>query len=456
MTIARRLGFLGTAIMFGVALAVIGLTPTVLAQSQSSDAELSGWPEFSGIELTKISKYKYKANVYHSVSQTTVTATVNHSGASYVVKLGGVEDDDRVISLAVGSNVITIEVTAEDGQTTRTYTITVNRASASDLTTGELSTDLPPLNFRVIKLSTNQAILLYKVPENRGIFGRQTERYKHDGEDFVSLGSGPRFTSDTDMGGSSSFIGTGASVMSGALYKYTLRLSDSEGSIVIESSVIVRIPRYSIFSSSSNAAQADATLSNLTLTGAEDFLNESSTNSSFWREDQGYKATVPNSVSETTVTPTLNQSDASYVIKIGGVTDSDGTVQLAEGVNIITIKVTAADETYFRLYTLTVKRGFANTPATGAPTITGTAQVGQTLTASTAGISDADGWDNVTYSYQWLADDAEIDGATSSTYTLQSSDNGKVIKVRVTFTDDRGFSESLTSAGTSAVVLGGL
>ena len=97
-----------------------------------------------------------------------------------------------------------------------------------------------------------------------------------------------------------------------------------------------------------------------------------------------------------------------------------------------------------------------NNAATGAPTISGTAQVGQTLTASTTGISDSDGLTNVTYSYQWLADDAEIDGATSSTYTVQSTDNGKVIKVRVTFDDDAGYEESLTSAGTSAVVLGGL
>ena len=97
-----------------------------------------------------------------------------------------------------------------------------------------------------------------------------------------------------------------------------------------------------------------------------------------------------------------------------------------------------------------------NTPATGAPTISGTPQVGQTLTASTSGISDADGLTNVSYSYQWLADDTEIDGATSSTYTPQSSDNGKVIKVRVTFTDDAGSDESLTSEGTAAVVMGGL
>ena len=97
-----------------------------------------------------------------------------------------------------------------------------------------------------------------------------------------------------------------------------------------------------------------------------------------------------------------------------------------------------------------------NNLATGAPTISGTAQVGQTLTASISGIADTDGLDNVSYSYQWLADDTDIDGATSSTYTVQSSDNGKAIKVRVTFTDDKGNNESLTSAGTSAVVLGGL
>ncbi len=98
----------------------------------------------------------------------------------------------------------------------------------------------------------------------------------------------------------------------------------------------------------------------------------------------------------------------------------------------------------------------ANTPATGAPNISGTAQVGQTLTAGTSGISDADGLTNVTYSYQWLADDTEINDATNSIYTVQASENGKVIKVRVTFTDDAGYAESLTSEGTSAVVMGGL
>ena len=62
-----------------------------------------------------------------------------------------------------------------------------------------------------------------------------------------------------------------------------------------------------------------------------------------------------------------------------------------------------------------------NSPATGAPTINGTAQVGETLTANTSGIADADGLGNVQYEYQWLADDAEISGgATNATYTLAS------------------------------------
>ena len=93
----------------------------------------------------------------------------------------------------------------------------------------------------------------------------------------------------------------------------------------------------------------------------------------------------------------------------------------------------------------------ANTPATGAPTITGAAQVGETLTADTTGIADADGLANASFSYQWLADDADISGATDATYTLADSDVGKTITVQVSFTDDAGNEETLTSAATAAV-----
>ena len=92
-----------------------------------------------------------------------------------------------------------------------------------------------------------------------------------------------------------------------------------------------------------------------------------------------------------------------------------------------------------------------NTPATGAPTISGAVQVEETLTADTSGITDEDGLTNVSFSYQWLADDTDISGATASSYTLVDSDEGKAIKVRVSFTDDAGNAESLTSSATAAV-----
>ena len=92
-----------------------------------------------------------------------------------------------------------------------------------------------------------------------------------------------------------------------------------------------------------------------------------------------------------------------------------------------------------------------NSPATGGPRIDGTAQVGQTLTADTSGITDDDGLDNVAYAYQWLADDGDIAEATGSAYILQASDEGAVIKVRVSFTDDAANLELLTSTPTAVV-----
>ena len=88
-----------------------------------------------------------------------------------------------------------------------------------------------------------------------------------------------------------------------------------------------------------------------------------------------------------------------------------------------------------------------NTAATGQPIIIGITTVGSTLTANTSSISDANGIVNTTFTYQWLHSDTAISGATGSIYTVASADEGSAIKVRVTFTDDDGFSESLTSAG---------
>ena len=92
-----------------------------------------------------------------------------------------------------------------------------------------------------------------------------------------------------------------------------------------------------------------------------------------------------------------------------------------------------------------------NSPAIGAPAISGTVQVGEELTAGTSGIADEDGLENAAFSYQWLAEGSDISGATARTYTLSNSDEGKAIKVKVSFTDDAGNDETLTSVPTAAV-----
>ena len=96
-----------------------------------------------------------------------------------------------------------------------------------------------------------------------------------------------------------------------------------------------------------------------------------------------------------------------------------------------------------------------NSVAAGEPTISGTAQVNETLTASVSGITDADGLSGVQFNYQWIrtssGTDTDIPNATNQTYQMAPADEGATIKVRVSFTDQAGHSESLISAPTVAV-----
>ena len=105
---------------------------------------------------------------------------------------------------------------------------------------------------------------------------------------------------------------------------------------------------------------------------------------------------------------------------------------------------------------LTLRKQVENTPQTGAPAISGTAQVGRTLSADTSGISDADGLGSGVFEYQWVRSDGTTDtdiaGATDSTYALVDADEGATIKVRVSFTDGGGNPESQTSAATATVI----
>ena len=147
-------------------------------------------------------------------------------------------------------------------------------------------------------------------------------------------------------------------------------------------------------------------------------------------------------------------SEGTYNTSIEGATGSTYVPVAADEGMSIKVRIGFTDDAgYYESFTSGASAAVtaANNPATGAPTISGTAQVGETLTASTPGIADSDGLTNVTFTYQWLADDAAISGATASTHTLVAADAGKAIKVQVSFTDDAGNAETLTSGASAAV-----
>ena len=93
----------------------------------------------------------------------------------------------------------------------------------------------------------------------------------------------------------------------------------------------------------------------------------------------------------------------------------------------------------------------ANSPAIGSPTITGTARVGETLTADASDIEDPDGMDDAAFTFRWMAGGNDIAGATAASHILAADEEGLAITVRVSFTDDAGNQESLTSTATTTV-----
>ncbi|MEL7976925.1 hypothetical protein AAG589_13765 [Isoptericola sp. F-RaC21] len=86
-----------------------------------------------------------------------------------------------------------------------------------------------------------------------------------------------------------------------------------------------------------------------------------------------------------------------------------------------------------------------------APTISGTPQVGQTLSAHAGTWEPA-----VNPTYRWLRAGAAISGATKSTYTVTAADLGKAISVEVSGTAEGYAALTLTSQATSAVAAAGL
>jgi len=135
---------------------------------------------------------------------------------------------------------------------------------------------------------------------------------------------------------------------------------------------------------------------------------------------------------------------------ISGATATTYKLTTADAGQKITVTVTGAKSGY----TTTAKTSAATTIATLAftaaptPTITGTAKVGQTLTAAPGTWNPA-----ASVTYQWKRGTASISGATAKTYKLTTADAGQKITVTVTGAKSGYTTTAKTSAATTIATL---
>ena len=340
----------------------------------------------------------------NNVTSTTVTAETTDSNATTVVKLDGTEDTDGTVALAVGANTITVEVTAEDTSTVKTYTVTVTRAAATSSSTfvsnigQDVETDgllvgpdsgslhltraqqfttgdnnngytLSEVVIKVLSGADDTDVLRVSIhasisaitpgsslytftnpaPFSNGnmtfaapadaILTKETDYYV-----VVEATSGAFTLSKT----SSPDEGTapdGESIANAVSFKPNL--NSALWSATSNTSLLLRIKgtRGGVTTTTST----DATLGSLSLSNVT--LDEA-----FDSDTITYTASVANTVTSTTVTAETTDSNATTVIKLDGAEDTDGTVDLAVGDNIITVEVTAEDTTTTETYTVTVTR----------------------------------------------------------------------------------------------------
>ena len=158
----------------------------------------------------------------------------------------------------------------------------------------------------------------------------------------------------------------------------------------------------------------------------------------------GHQVVLPTGDSSVEVTVTAvgnDTADGNLTLTVTG--DLDGTAFDTRDITILDDETTTT-----------------NNDATGAPAITGTPQVGQTLTAGMGDIDDDDGLPSTTfpdgYSFQWVkvaTGGAETNvGANSITYSPLAADEGSTIRVDVSFTDGAGNAETVSSVPVGPVV----
>ncbi len=352
------------------------------AASLSTNADLSALTTTAGSVSPSFAAgtTSYTASVLYAVTSVTVTATkadvtaslqVRVNGGSYTALTSG--SASGALSLNVGANTIDVLVTAEDGTTTKTYTITVTRAAASTVSTlsamtlssGTLSPSFASgttaYTASVINTTTSLTVTSTVTDATASI------QVRVNGGTYTSVSSGA-------ASGSLS-LNVGSNTVD-------VKVTAQDGTTITTYTTTV-----------TRAASSVSTLSALTTTAG-------TLSPTFASGTTSYTASVAYTTTSVTVTPTVTQANATIQVRVNGGSYSSvtsgaasGALSLNVGSNPIDVLVTAQDGVTTSTYTITVTRAAASTNnnlsalTTTAGTITPSFAAG--TTSYTASVSNS-------------------------------------------------------------------
>jgi hypothetical protein len=274
----------------------------------------------------------YAASVGNAVSSIQVTPTVADSTATLKVNGSDVTSGSAAnVPLNIGANTITVLVTAQDGTSQKTYTVTVTRAAPSS------NADLSSLILDQGTLSPS--------------FASGTISYTDDVAYTVSsLNVTPTIADST-----ATLKVNGSDATSGSAVNVPLNIGANTITVLVTAQDGTSQKTYTVTVTRA-AAVTNADLSSL-------ILDQGSLSPSFASGTISYTNSVAYTVSSLNVTPT--RADSTATLQVNGNAAASGSaanVPLNVGANTVTVLVTAQDNST-KTYTVTITRAAASASA---------------------------------------------------------------------------------------------
>lgn len=314
-----------------------------ITRATSNDASLSALTMSSGTlsPIFSPNTTTYSANVLSSVGVVTFTATASELNASLRIRINGNPyiftnngSPSGGMVLNVGTNTVDIQITAQDGTTIKTYTITVNRPtniadlSALTISSGTLS---PTFVGGITDYTASVTNLITGITVRPSIaVTNAMVRVNVNGGTFINVSN--------NANSSNLALNVGTNIIN-------VQVTAADG-------VTVKTYKLTITRALSN----NANLSNITFSVG--FLN-----TTFSGNIVTYSVLLQNNTTSITFTPTLGEANATIQYRVAGGTfipisngAASAAIPVSLGSNIVDVLVTAQDGVTTKTYSINVIR----------------------------------------------------------------------------------------------------